>query len=170
MTRAGARGGGKGPAARLLRAPLRPEPVPASDMQAMALLDEGKPLLRNAFTDRAVLGGGETFFYPEVSGALPLQFQWRFYGTNLPGATSRVLHLANISMSQAGPYSVRISNAHGETTSPEGWLTVAPFRILAQPSDWFHYAGGSCTFSVGVEGTAFATLPFRRATSHGPEP
>jgi len=43
-----------------------------------------------------------------AQGPTPLAYQWRFYGTNLPGATNSTLVLSNAQAAQAGPYTVQI--------------------------------------------------------------
>ena len=54
-----------------------------------------------------------------------VQYQWQFYGTNLPGATSSTLTLSNITFSQAGPYQVTVFNgAPSSTNSTVATITV----------------------------------------------
>jgi len=43
-----------------------------------------------------------------AQGPSPLFYQWQFYGTNLPGATTSSLTLSNAQSAQAGPYSVNV--------------------------------------------------------------
>ena len=46
-----------------------------------------------------------------ASGSTPLHYQWRLNGTNVPGATTAALNLTNVQPSQAGNYSVVITNS-----------------------------------------------------------
>lgn len=59
-----------------------------------------------------------------ASGDPPLSYQWRRYGTNLPGRTASILSLTNVQSSDAGPYDVVVSNPSGSVTSDVAFLTV----------------------------------------------
>src|SRR5439155_1947184 len=61
-----------------------------------------------------------------ATGALPLSYQWQFYSTNLAGATDSTLTLTSVTTSQAGPYTVTVTNAAGATSSQPAVLTVNP--------------------------------------------
>lgn len=67
-----------------------------------------------------------TSFSVTASGTPPLDYQWQFDSTNIAGATNSVLTLANVSFSQAGSYSVTVSNTFGSTNSTNAILTVNP--------------------------------------------
>lgn len=69
------------------------------------------------------LGLGATFsVVPVFQG--PFDYQWQFDGTNIQGATSAQLVLTNLGFSQAGQYSVTVSNAYGATNSAQATLIV----------------------------------------------
>ncbi len=70
-----------------------------------------------------------------VAGTPPLNFQWKFFGTNLPGATANPLALVNVQTNQAGNYFVVITNAYGAITSAVARLTVVPPPPLAAWGD-----------------------------------
>jgi hypothetical protein len=53
-----------------------------------------------------------------------MNYQWRFNGMELPGATSSTLTFSNVNVSQAGTYSVQVSNAGGTNLSSGAVLTV----------------------------------------------
>lgn len=57
-----------------------------------------------------------------ASGSLPLAYQWFFNGQSIEAATSDRLFLANVQATQAGNYSVRVSNAHGSVSSANAVL------------------------------------------------
>ncbi len=48
---------------------------------------------------------------------LALSYQWKFNDDNIPGATGATLEIENFQASNAGQYSVAVSNANGSTTS-----------------------------------------------------
>jgi len=68
--------------------------------------------------------GGAAVFTVAATGTAPLSYQWKFHGTNLPGATNTTLTLNNLTLAQAGPYYVTVSNAAGPTNSATATLTV----------------------------------------------
>jgi hypothetical protein len=69
--------------------------------------------------------GGTVDFRVFRAGTAPMAYQWRFNGTNLPGATTSSLSLTNVQVSDAGNYSVVLSNSAGKLTSSNAFLTVA---------------------------------------------
>jgi len=57
-------------------------------------------------------------------GEAPLEYQWRFNGTNLPGVTNGSLVFESVSDTDAGVYSVVVRNAHGSVLSLDATLAV----------------------------------------------
>jgi hypothetical protein len=57
-------------------------------------------------------------------GTQPLSYQWLFNGSNITGATASSLVLTNVQVTDAGSYSVFISNRVGSVTSSNALLTV----------------------------------------------
>jgi len=84
------------------------------------------PSITNQPQDLVVTEGDNATFTVGATGSLPLSYQWHFYGTNLPGATSSVLALTNVSSAQAGTYDVAVTNSAGSTNSQPATLTVIP--------------------------------------------
>ena len=74
--------------------------------------------------------GGFATFSVTVAGANPLYYQWQRNGSNvsdginISGATQRILSLTNLTVANAGTYSVIISNSLGTATSSGALLTV----------------------------------------------
>ncbi|MDW8310320.1 MAG: fibronectin type III domain-containing protein, partial [Verrucomicrobiales bacterium] len=54
------------------------------------------PLITQQPQDQTVVAGQNATFSVVAGGSAPLFYQWRFYGTNLPGATGSVLTLSNV--------------------------------------------------------------------------
>ena len=63
-------------------------------------------------------------FGVSVSGSAPFTYQWRKDGVNIAGATNDELILARAQFSDAGLYSVVVSNAKDSATSTEAALSV----------------------------------------------
>lgn len=82
------------------------------------------PLITNQPQSQAVSVGDNATFTVGATGPGPLGYQWRFTGTNLPGATSNSYTRTNAQLADAGNYTVVITNASGSITSDVAALTV----------------------------------------------
>src|SRR5205823_5419942 len=68
--------------------------------------------------------GADVSFTVAATGTFPLNYQWGHAGTNLPGATASSLNLSNVQTTDAGTYSVVVSNPYGSATSSDATLTL----------------------------------------------
>ena len=75
--------------------------------------------------NQSVLVGNGTSFSVVAGGSSPLSYQWEKNGGPLSGATTDTLSLTNVQLSDAGSYSVVITNVVGAVTSAPAVLTVA---------------------------------------------
>jgi hypothetical protein len=57
-------------------------------------------------------------------GTAPLEYQWMFNGAGLAGATNPVLVFASVQSSNAGTYTVQVTNQHGTVLSLPAALSV----------------------------------------------
>lgn len=71
----------------------------------------------------ATVGDNVSFTVAATGNPLPA-YQWRFFNTNLPGATSDTLTLPSVTTNDAGNYYVVITNSAGGTNSQIVTLTV----------------------------------------------
>ena len=112
------------------------------------------PTIGTQPANRTVTAGLNTTFSVTAGGSPPLSYQWTFQGTNLPNATNSLLALTNVQPSQAGVYSVLVTNAFGSLLGNNATLTVIalPPTILTQPSNQVVYVGFPATFSVSASG------------------
>ncbi|HYG35349.1 MAG TPA: LamG-like jellyroll fold domain-containing protein, partial [Clostridia bacterium] len=104
-----------------------------SELQAIYTADsDGKcsavrsPLIYSQPQSQTVVVGGAAQFDVLAGGTAPLAFQWKFNGTNLAGATTSSLVLTQVQNSDAGEYSVVITNIAGSAVSSNAVLTVVP--------------------------------------------
>jgi len=84
-----------------------------------------------------------------------LKFQWFKDGMPLRGQTNATLTLKDITVDQAGNYSVEVTDANGiKFTSQSSKVTVNAVlpEISTQPSNVSVYTGGSATMRVIVKG------------------
>jgi hypothetical protein len=90
-----------------------------------------------------------------VSGDAPLSYQWYFNVTNALGQNTNVLVLGNVTATNAGSYSVIITNASGSATSTPALLAVSyPPVITNQPVNIGVIVSNNASFTVGVSGDA----------------
>lgn len=75
--------------------------------------------------------GSTARFTVVAAGSVPLGYQWRKNNTPIPGATSSTLNIPNVYFTDAGNYSVLISNGVGTTNSATVTLTVMPAPTFA---------------------------------------
>ena len=76
--------------------------------------------------NRVVDSGGSVSFTGVVSGTPPLTCQWLLNGATIPGATSTNITIANAQTTNAGNYSLVVTNISGSVTSSIVSLTVYP--------------------------------------------
>ncbi|MDB6017904.1 MAG: hypothetical protein JWR19_2393 [Pedosphaera sp.] len=91
-----------------------------------------------------------------------MNFQWLKNGTNIPGATASSYSIPNPQSTDAGTYSVKVSNAGGSVTSSPASLTVlAPPGITSQPQNQAVVQGQGASFSVAASSSAAMTYQWR---------
>ena len=73
---------------------------------------------------QAIWVGGTATFSVTASGTAPLSYQWKFNNTPIAGATSNSFTKANAQTTDAGNYSVTVTNALGSVTSQSAMLIV----------------------------------------------
>jgi endonuclease/exonuclease/phosphatase family metal-dependent hydrolase len=105
---------------------------------------------------QTVSPGGNVTFTVTAAGTAPLAYQWLFNGTNISGANTNFYFLANAQFTNAGNYSVTVTNIAGSITSSNAVLTVSntPPSITTQPQSQTVSIGASPTFTVTANGTA----------------
>ncbi len=80
---------------------------------------------------QTVVRDTNVLFTVGATGTQPLSYQWRFKGTNIPGATASSYALPNVQTNKSGDYRVFISNAGGSILSSNAILEVnVPFEIF----------------------------------------
>ncbi len=78
--------------------------------------------------DLVVDAGGSASFNGSAFGTAPLNYQWLFNGTPIPGATTNFYNVANAQTNDAGNYALVVNNYSGSTTSSVVSLTVFPVQ------------------------------------------
>jgi len=88
----------------------------------MAMTDA--PVIEEQPKDQNAHVGDTASFAVSAAGAPPLQYQWRLNGTALTGAISSSLMITNVQLTNAGSYSVVVSNGSGSVTSSNAILNI----------------------------------------------
>ncbi|MGO8701301.1 MAG: immunoglobulin domain-containing protein [Limisphaerales bacterium] len=116
------------------------------------------PVITAEPSSLSVNAGGSAVFSAAATGS-SLSFQWQLNNTKLTdsasvsGATTPTLTLSNVFGSNAGSYTVIITNSGGATNSIPAVLTVADPWLTAQPAGRTYLPGETIALSVGAIGT-----------------
>lgn len=112
--------------------------------------------------DQTTAVGFLTFLGVTASGAQPLSYQWYKNGVAVAGATSMFLTIGSSQPSDAGTYTVVVSNSSGSVTSSAAVVRVgdAP-NFLVQPQAQSAVVGSSVSLMVTVAGTAPFTYQWK---------
>jgi hypothetical protein len=105
---------------------------------------------------QSVASGGTVIFSGDGFGALPLHFQWRKDGVDIPEATNRLLTISEAQLEDAGDYSLVISNTFGQVVSSNAALVVGCFAGVAintPPQNQTLFAGTTLQLGVTAAGT-----------------
>lgn len=135
----------------------------------LELLDAGEaPVITRQPVSLKAQSNWSTSFSVDVTGELPLSYQWRKDGVNIPGATSREYHVSSPTTAHAGAYSVVVSNRNGSATSSAATLTVdsgatsAPVIVRHPYSQTRTQGSGSIELSVEVQDSFGVSYQWRK--------
>ncbi len=106
------------------------------------------PRIKTLSKSQTVLAGKRASLKVSATGAKPLRYQWRKYGSVVPGATNATLTLPVAAPADEGAYSVYVWNDAGEVLSTNPYLAVPPLQITSQPRNLTANAGSRVTLSV----------------------
>ncbi|HTV62451.1 MAG TPA: immunoglobulin domain-containing protein [Verrucomicrobiae bacterium] len=96
--------------------------------------------------------GANVTFAVTASGTAPLSYQWLKNGTNVPGATASTYAKAGVQLSDAGAYSVVVTNNYGSVTSSIAVLTFGgqPLGFNGSGLNWTVSENGFYVYSPPV--------------------
>ncbi len=109
------------------------------------------PIITSQPVDQTALAGSTVQFAVAAAGVPAPAYQWRFYGTNLPGATSSALVLTNLGTSDAGSYYAVLTNAAGAVYSRTATLRVIPLPAVPILSSAMVLSDGSFRLTLTGE-------------------
>ncbi|MCX8089833.1 MAG: immunoglobulin domain-containing protein [Verrucomicrobiae bacterium] len=107
-------------------------------------------------TNQVGYAGFPVTFHAAARGLPRPKFQWRFNGVPLPGATAASLTLPSVQVSDAGLYSVVVTNGLQVAVSSNALLTVdtspAAPTFVTTPASVEAYVGQTVTLSATAQG------------------
>jgi outer membrane protein assembly factor BamB len=113
--------------------------------------------------------GANASFSVTATSSVPMTYQWRFNGTNLPGATATNLVINNIQPPNAGNYSVLVANQAGTVPSAVATLTVdLPPYVTTQPRNQTGIARGRVAFNVAAQSAGPLSYQWLRSGTNLP--
>jgi uncharacterized protein YpmS len=122
---------------------------------AAALTVDYSPGIQTQPQNQSVMQSQNASFSVVASGSAPFSYQWSFDGAAISGATNASLTLTDVQTSQAGSYTVVVTNPVGSVTSQAATLTVnVPASITTQPQSQWVTQGQNVSLSVAAGGTA----------------
>ena len=125
------------------------------------LTDVPVPIIVTQPQFQAVNQNTTATFSAAAIGQGPLNYQWRFNGTNIANATDTIYAIASTQQQDVGSYSVVVTNSLGSATSVDAALTINNPFITLQPQSVAVNTNSSATFSVSLTGALPLTYQWR---------
>jgi hypothetical protein len=115
---------------------------------ALIVAASGPVIITGPVNRSAVVGSSPSFTVTAGTSTGITNYQWLYYATNLPGATSRTLTLTKVQpISFGGPYTVTVSDGASSVTSAAATLTLATAPSATNPARY----GNDFALSFGTE-------------------
>ena len=133
--------------------------ISIGDSHCLALVNNSlnsAPTIKNQPSSCTRIAGATAIFTVTADGTAPLSYQWQSNGTNLVDATNTTLTLTNVTLDQAGTYSVIVTNNAGSIASSNAVLSV--YATAAATLGGYSFSGvNGVQFTVaGVPGFNYA--------------
>ena len=114
----------------------------------------------------SAIWGSSATFTSSVSGVLPLSYQWQQDGLSIASATDSSLSLNNLRLTNAGSYTLWITSASGNATSPPAFLSLK----VADLSIALSAAGEQNVAALTIGGVVNQTYGIQQAADLSPAP
>jgi hypothetical protein len=128
---------------------------------AATLTVQGVPVIISPPANQSVAAGNALQLSVVAAGTPPFTYQWLKDGREVPGATSPNLILETTGVTDAGHYSVRISNRLASIVSASVEITVRASRLINLSTRAFVPAGGTLTPGFFIRGSGSKPLLIR---------
>src|SRR5207237_2458370 len=121
----------------------------ASSMPAI-LTVLSPPFITTGPQSRSVRAGSNVLFTVAANGTAPLAYQWQFNGRNLPEAVGSSYAVKNVQITNAGTYTVLISNVTRIVATAAAGLYVDSPLMFANSilSSYGHFQGQLIGFAA----------------------
>ena len=93
-----------------------------------------------------------------AQGTDSLAYQWKLNGAPISGATTNTFNIASAQTTDAGTYSLVVTNQYGSATANAIVVVTAQLNITTQPADQTATIGGPFAFSVSATGAPTPTF------------
>ncbi|HVV72828.1 MAG TPA: LamG-like jellyroll fold domain-containing protein, partial [Verrucomicrobiae bacterium] len=105
------------------------------------------PVIQSQPAGLNVTSGSAATFSVTALGPGPLNYQWRFDGTDIPGATGSTLYLPSVSAANQGVYTVIVDNGAGAVVSSSALLWIYSLAVTGQ----WDFDRGDLRATVGAD-------------------
>ncbi len=127
---------------------------------ALAFLQQPSP------TNQTLPAGSDATFTVLAKGLPRPHYQWQFNGTNIDGAIQSTLIVTNVQATNAGNYSVILSNGISTATSSNAVLTVTtgpvpPTFTVVPPTNADAFIGQDVQFNAQANGSPTPTITWK---------
>jgi sugar lactone lactonase YvrE len=130
-----------------------------------------RPTITRQPASSRVTAGQKAILAVAATGFPAPSYQWKKSGVDIPGATDAAYAITSTQYSDAGSYTVVITNMMGSITSDAAGLTVVtappPPSIPASPSSQTGQVGSKAEFAVIANGIAPLTYQWQVSTNGG---
>jgi uncharacterized repeat protein (TIGR03803 family) len=118
------------------------------------------PQITSQPSNQSIAVGQNAAFSVSAIGSTPLFYQWLLNGTNLLGANAATVVITGVSSSNAGSYTVIVTNSFGAMTNLAGTLIVASVPLsFAMNGAGIQYNKGLVTLQInGLTGVVTAEV------------
>ena len=90
----------------------------------------GQPVITVPPANQTASVFADATFHVSATGVAPLSYQWRFNNADLSGMTNATLPITDVQRTNAGTYSVVVTDATGSITNQGASLTITSFNSL----------------------------------------
>lgn len=128
--------------------------IAGGDDHSLALVNDGSPAIVRQPASQSIDPGATLSLNVGAVGMPMLSYQWFFNGSPVTDATNWVLSVTNFQSTNAGSYSVLVSNSLNAVTSAPANIVygIAP-RFIVQPTDQYVLPGATGALTTIVSGS-----------------
>src|SRR5258708_24286825 len=122
-------------------------------MGALQVAAQSPPTITSQPQSRTNCPNTTVTFSVTAGGVSPLSYRWRFNTVTISGATNFSYTLTSVQLSNAGIYSVVVTNILGSAISSNAVLTVNTPTTATGPASLTRCPGQLASFGVTASGT-----------------